>query len=258
MKAVILAAGRGSRLKGFTDERPKCLNKVGSRTLIEYQLAALREAGIEDITIVVGYKGEMLDSFDCPVISNERWEKTNMVVSLLCAEDVFVKTPDPVIVSYSDIIYNADIVHILCHEKDSQDAYIVYDRDWEPLWRERFVDPFSDAESFMIDEQDRIIDIGRKVDDRGEIQGQYTGLMRFSQQAFSKIKEFLKQKSQSEVDSMDMTTLLRQLIEQGEAVYGVPMEGAWCEVDTIKDIEVAERFARQGLFKSRKSCLRQR
>ena len=54
MRAIILAAGKGSRLNGITEETPKCLVKVGGVTLIERQIAVLQDAGIDDITVVVG------------------------------------------------------------------------------------------------------------------------------------------------------------------------------------------------------------
>ena len=60
MKAIILAAGRGSRMKHLTDEKPKCLAKLGGKLLIEWQLEALSAAGINEIAIVTGYKKELL------------------------------------------------------------------------------------------------------------------------------------------------------------------------------------------------------
>ena len=51
MKAIILAAGRGSRMKGLTDEKPKCLNKLLNRSLFDWQLSALRAAGISNIVV---------------------------------------------------------------------------------------------------------------------------------------------------------------------------------------------------------------
>ena len=60
MKAIILAAGRGSRMKNMTDERPKCLVELGGKPLLEYQLTALRQAGINEIAVVTGYRRELL------------------------------------------------------------------------------------------------------------------------------------------------------------------------------------------------------
>lgn len=63
MKAIILAAGQGSRLLPLTADRPKCLVPVGGRTILEHQLASLREAGIGDVTVVGGYRFDRLTEF---------------------------------------------------------------------------------------------------------------------------------------------------------------------------------------------------
>lgn len=63
MKAIILAAGLGSRLLPLTADRPKCLVPVGGRTILEHQLEALNGAGVHDVTVVGGYCFERLAAF---------------------------------------------------------------------------------------------------------------------------------------------------------------------------------------------------
>ena len=87
MKAIILAAGRGSRMKDLTDERPKCLVELRGKPLLEWQLEALREAGINEIAIVTGYKRELLVNRGLTEFHNPRWAETQMVSSLACAEE---------------------------------------------------------------------------------------------------------------------------------------------------------------------------
>jgi UDP-N-acetylglucosamine diphosphorylase / glucose-1-phosphate thymidylyltransferase / UDP-N-acetylgalactosamine diphosphorylase / glucosamine-1-phosphate N-acetyltransferase / galactosamine-1-phosphate N-acetyltransferase len=60
MKAVVLAAGEGSRLKPFTATRPKVMIPVGNKPILEYVIDALQESGIIDIVLVVGYKREKI------------------------------------------------------------------------------------------------------------------------------------------------------------------------------------------------------
>lgn len=58
MRAVILSAGQGSRLLPLTEGRPKCLLPLGPRTLIEWQIWALTQGGVDDIAVVVGYHAQ--------------------------------------------------------------------------------------------------------------------------------------------------------------------------------------------------------
>ena len=68
MKAIILAAGRGTRMGTLTDEKPKCLLEVKGETLLEKQLKTIYDSGIHQIGIVTGYKNELLEWQD--VLSN--------------------------------------------------------------------------------------------------------------------------------------------------------------------------------------------
>ena len=60
MKAIILAAGRGSRMKSLTKNTPKCLLKIKGRPLIEWQINALKGSQIDQIAVTTGYLKEQL------------------------------------------------------------------------------------------------------------------------------------------------------------------------------------------------------
>ena len=71
MKAVILAAGRGSRMNTTTNDRPKCLTKFRKKSLLDYQLEALRSNGINNIALVTGYLASKLDSYNLVKFHNK-------------------------------------------------------------------------------------------------------------------------------------------------------------------------------------------
>ncbi len=145
---ILLAAGRGSRLKGFTADKPKCLNTVGGRTLLEWQLTALTGAGFGSVLAVTGYRKEMIEAYGIPTIHNVDWESTNMVFSLFCAVQ---QTTGAVLISYSDILYGAQAVKTLLSGA-GPNISILYDSEWETLWRQRSTTPLADTESFVISE----------------------------------------------------------------------------------------------------------
>src|SRR5688572_14359625 len=109
--AIILAAGRGSRMGELTAERPKCLSALAGRPLIDWQLAALESADVPAVTVLRGYRKELLSSPRYAVLDNPAWAETNMVATLCCASDLLAATP--CIVSYSDIVYHPDHVRAL-------------------------------------------------------------------------------------------------------------------------------------------------
>ena len=90
MIGVILAAGMAKRLRPLTDTKPKCLLKVGERTLLERTVDAMRQAGITEFLVVTGYRGEMIRDFlreysSFTFLDNTDYEHNNNIYSLWMA-----------------------------------------------------------------------------------------------------------------------------------------------------------------------------
>jgi len=238
MNGIILAAGRGSRLKTKTDKRPKCLNIVHGETFLQWQLNALIQENIKDITIITGYRHEMItDKYNINTLHNKDWSVTNMVSSLFVANALL--NANDCIISYSDIIYDSKPIHIL--KQCKYDIAITYDVNWRKQWNERFDNIYSDAESLILDEEFNIIEIGCKTNKNSRIDGQFMGLIRISLNGWKKIKNYLIKLSRSEIAGLDMTTLLNNLIKTGIKVKGIPFDGVWYEVDNEKDMEIISK-----------------
>lgn len=235
-RGLILAAGRGARMREWTAERPKCLFEFRGRPLLLWQMEAMRKAGIDQVGIVRGYRGEMLQPFGTAFFDNRRWAETNMVRSLMSAAAWLAESP--CIVSYSDIFYPPDVVGLLAGE--TAGLAITYDLHWLALWKRRFADPLADAETFRIDEESWVVDIGGKAQRLDEIQGQYMGLLRITPEAWAQTAAFLGKQDPAEVDRMDMTTLLRLLIADGVRVKAVPTAAEWGEIDQASDLAAYE------------------
>jgi len=242
MRAIILAAGRGSRMQGLTREHPKCLVRLAGRSLLDWQCSALRAAGIEEIAVVRGYRGEALDDLVGPTFENPRWAETNMVRSLACAEEWL--RSGTCVVSYSDIVFHPEAVIGLMGA--AGDLAITYDTEWWKLWGLRFDDPLSDAESFAVDGAGRLTDIGRRPVSLAEIQGQYMGLLRFTPAGWGAVERLLATLKSEEVDRLDMTNLLRRLLSRGVSIFTAPTAGRWCEVDQETDLRLYEGLMGEG------------
>ncbi len=242
MKAIILAAGRGSRMKDLTDERPKCLVELTGKALLDWQLEALRAAGINEIGIVTGYKRELLVGRGLVEFHNVRWAETNMVSSLACAEAWL--QAEPCIVSYSDIFYSPVAVQSLM---DCTTALAVtYDPNWLELWTQRFGDPLLDAETFRLNSGNFLTEIGNKPKSVREVQGQYMGLLRFTPEGWAEMVRIRSGLPSGQCDKMHMTGTLQKVIDEGRvAIAALAYEGEWGEVDSAEDlnsyIELYER-----------------
>jgi choline kinase len=233
LKAIILAAGRGSRMKNLTEERPKCLVELRGKPLLDWQLQALREAGITEIAIVTGYRRELLAGHGLVEFHNPRWAETNMVSSLACAAKWL--EAEPCVVSYSDIFYNACAVTGLmnCPAK----LAVTYDANWRALWERRFGDPLLDAETFRLNADGTLTEIGNKPQTIEEVEGQYMGLLRLTPEGWGEIVRIRSILPAEQCDRMHMTGTLQMVIEAGRVpVVAVPYREEWGEVDSADDL----------------------
>lgn len=234
MKAIILAAGRGSRMRNLTDERPKCLVELRGKALLDWQLEALHAAGIKDIAIVTGYKHELLAGRGLVEFHNPRWAQTQMVSSLACAEEWL--RVEPCIVSYSDIFYNPSAVQSLIACPAA--LAVAYDTNWQELWAQRFGDPLLDAETFRLTPEGMLTEIGNKPKSVEEVQGQYMGLLRFTPEGWAEVVRIRSSLPPEQCDRMHMTGTLQKVIEAGRmAIAAMPYGGEWGEVDSAEDLK---------------------
>lgn len=238
-RAVILAAGRGSRMGESTANSHKCLTLLQNKTLLNWQLDALNAAGIKDIIVVRGYKSEMLTG-EFKVAENSRWAHTNMVASLFCAPPFKGDT----IISYSDIVYKSD--HIVSLLNINSDFAITADIAWLKLWKERFENPEEDAETF-VSENGRLIEIGGKTKNIQQIQAQYMGLLKFSEIGWQAASKIFNSFSTEKQDKMDMTSFLSELLNRKIEISIALVNGGWCEVDNNNDVITYEKAINAGV-----------
>lgn len=236
-RAIILAAGRGSRMGAATEEKPKCLTQLQERPLLEWQLQALSKAGINNIELVLGYRHELLQEYGSNHYVNKDWASTNMVSSLFCAPP----SQDDTIVSYSDIVYNTSHVQQLI--ESPHDISITADLEWLKLWSLRFDNPLDDAESFVF-EKNRLLSIGKKTDTLDDINAQFMGLLKLSTNGWKRLKNVFDELTSIEQRKLDMTSLLNCAIERDLSIHVEFIHGKWCECDTWSDVLLYEKAAK--------------
>ena len=235
MNYIILAAGQGSRLRPHTDHKPKCLVEPDGKPLLSYQLQ-IAEALKCDVCVVTGYRADQIQDLGVETRFNAKYESTNMVRSLFCAEDLI---KNDVIVCYGDIAYSPEVLEALV--ASPHDITVVVDANWKEYWSARFQNPLDDAESLSIDEDGFISNIGQKAATIEEIQGQYIGLMRFKGKGLSNLVSEYQRADKSQrlgerpIDSAYMTDMLQHLIDGGQ-----------------KDIRLGDRFTMGGSRHSRR------
>ena len=241
MRAIILAAGRGSRMGSMTQEKPKCMTLLSGRSLLDWQLKAFREAEVKNIGIVRGYRPNQIEGDGAIYFENPRWNETNMLRSLMSADDWLKKYS--CIVSYSDIVFPSDTVSQLANS--SGDIVVCNNIEWLTVWKARFEDPLMDAETFRINDSGKLLEIGRKTRKIEDIKGQFMGLIKFTPSGWKKSQSLLSSLSPSQCDQMDMTSFLQRLIQTNISIETIPINGRWFEFDNQNDLEAYQKISEQ-------------
>ena len=236
MRVIILAAGKGSRLHPYTEDKPKCLVELEGRPILDYQLSIFDKIGIKNRVIVAGYLEDLIKRDGLKKIVNAKYDTTNMVYSLFCARDYF---DDDIIISYGDIVYSEYVLRKLI-DSDAE-VSVVVDKDWERLWSMRMEAPENDVESMKI-RDGKVVELGKPVTDITEVEGQYIGLVKIRKDFLSNMQELyddLCQQSQTDItdcENMYMTSFIQMIIGRYKNVKPVFIQGGWAEVDTVSDI----------------------
>jgi choline kinase len=237
MKAVILAAGRGTRIRSVHGEHPKCLIEVENTTILDHQLEALSMVGINDVTIVVGYEKEQIIAHvnarklltqRIHFIDNPAFAITNNIYSLWLALDWL--RGDSFIVLNADVIFDPQILD-LAVRPHAPISMIV-----DPLWR--------DETMKVIIVDNHVIRMSKNIS-RDEFSGTYIGITVFSKsiqnRVFRKMEDVI---AAGRVNDF-FNVVVQELANEGVPVGFTSTDGLpWAEIDDPVDL----MFAQQSVF----------
>jgi L-glutamine-phosphate cytidylyltransferase len=171
MRAVILAAGRGGRLRGVTGGQPKCLARVGSESLIERQLRALADAGVSSITVVVGHEAASVRrtcGTGVDFVHNARYASTNSLYSLWLARHLLT---EPFVVLNADVLFHPQLLIDLLTAR-YEDALLMAARPVEH--------DYSEEEMKLRVRAGRVVEIGKALP-ADEADGENIGIAKFGE-----------------------------------------------------------------------------
>ena len=255
MKYLILAAGKGTRLKHYTEDLPKGMLKFAGYPILKYHLKMAERLGFTRQIIVKGYKESAIAFPGVSYYVNNEYDTTNMVESMMRARNEF---DDDLVVSYADIIYNPRILKDLVDF--SGDFVVTVDMNWKKYWQMRYEKVDFDTESLSLFGDGTIRELGSPDPPVGDIHARYVGLLKFSVRGLKIIEGIYEeakkdhwnepwQKSGKPFRNAYMTDLLQEIIDQGYPVKAMPIENGWIELDTVDDYEKARYWLETGTLK---------
>lgn len=251
IKAIIVAAGIGSRMGKMTHAKPKCMLQLGRKTLLQRQVEALKHNGIDDISVVVGYKREKINYKELKYYVNDDYNNNNILYSLFCAEK---EMDGEVIISYSDILYEKEVVERLL--RSSNDISIVVDVEWKNKYLSRSDRPIEEAENVIVNADNKIETIGKILTKKHDVHGEFIGMMKLTRRGadifkrhFHRARELFSGKPFQRAKTFEkayLTDLLQDMLDLGVDVHAVIIDRGWKEIDTVEDYKNAIKLFNNG------------
>ena len=232
MRGVILAAGKGSRLNGTIGDKPKCLLRVGGRTLVERQIDALRSVGIDDIVMVVGCQADHVRRICGPrmtYIENTVFARTNSLYSLWMARPLLY---DGFVVMNCDVLFHPQLLGDLVTARHEDALLIAYQDDDAA--------PFGDEEMKIRVRRGCVADISKTLPP-ADADGENVGVVKFGAEGARLLGGLLEQRIAGG-GVKDWAPRAFADFAQRRPLHVVGTRGyPWTEIDFPEDYERAVR-----------------
>ena len=243
-KALIIAAGLGSRLKKHTENLPKCMLDFGGKTLLQRQLDSYKKNNISDISLIRGYKKEKINYKGIKYFENNDYKNNNILNSLFYAEKIINGN---IIISYSDILFDPSVVERTL--KSDHDISVVVDIDWRGYYVGRKDHPISEAENVIFNSNNEVEKIGKINTGNQEVHGEFIGMIKLSNRGteifkehFHRLKKIYWNKPFQRAKIFQkayLSDFIQELVDIGIKVHCVIIESGWKEIDTVEDYKKA-------------------
>lgn len=237
MKAIILAAGIGSRIRPLTDNCPKSLLKIGNKTILEMMISKIQDCHISEIVFVTGYLENqikeyvknMFPNLKTYFVTNEKYTETNTGFSLLLAKD-FMEDSD-------FIKFDADVVF------DKEILKKLIDCPYEnALCIDKNIHLDAEEIKVIIDDKNKILKASKTVDPKKAI-GESIGIEKIGKHTAKKLFQELEMMMKDKKNYQEYyEAAYERLIEKGESFHALDITSlTWVEIDTKEDFDLAEK-----------------
>jgi len=231
-EAIILAAGKGSRIRALTGDFPKTLIPFSDgKKIIDIIVDKLCLFGIERIVLVVGYKKDRLIEYmegvkgvEIEFVHNENWEKENGISAYLGIKAV--KDEKSLMLMSDHLFGTKTIENLRSLEPESDNCYLLVDRDVDEIY------DIDDATKVLADEKNNIVEIGKKLKEYNAID---TGIFVMQKPIISEFSENIKNNKNTISD-----TVLSWAKKGNFKVIDLN-EGYWQDIDTEAGFNEAQR-----------------
>lgn len=226
MKAILLAAGRGTRISRYLDGNPKCTVDLGNGTkLIEYTISMLKKKGITEIALATGYRHQVIENIladaDVKFFYNPFYDVTNSIASLWFAKEFL--TDDDTLIMNADVFAEERVYDYLM--STSKNPVLAFDSSRKEEADYKFYCPNGVIEKY-----------GKELTG-ADISGEYVGLAVLRRDYIPKFVQQMAKMIDAQKHNLWWENILYELASS-EDIYVDDISGMfWAEVDYIEDYE---------------------
>lgn len=244
VSAIILAAGRGTRLRDNTDHRPKCLVEVAGSPILSHMLEELQMNGITDITVAVGYMSDHIRNYiqrnypglSVRFVENARFLETGSVFSLALALDA-APAGNHVLIVEGDVVLEPGLCDKVLRQVDSDfDASTLLAR-YEPSLSGTFA--LTDGEQVTNWNHESVRGSDFPLHDSYKT----VNITMVKDESVSRLREAIRSTIDSNGQTAPLEYAMQSLVKSGMRIHAADVKGArWYEVDTPEDLAVANEM----------------
>lgn len=231
MKAIILAAGRGTRLYPYTQYVPKCLLDIGGVTILEHQLNHIRDCGISEVAIVVGFGFEKVENFlrsydglgmKIKTLYNPFYQTTNSLISLCIARG---ELDDDILIMNGDDVFEIEVINKVL--SDSNEKFCM------PV---KIKDAYEEEDMKITLEENNIVDISKRV--RSNVSAESVGLRVFRDTGVEILKRAVEEEMRTAFSEKKWyISAVQRLINRGYRIQSLDIGNLfWMDVDYPVDL----------------------
>lgn len=231
-----MAAGKGTRISRHIDGKPKCTVEIKKgQTLIEHTIKSLIKKGIKDITIILGYRGdvikEVLKEYNIKYYENPFYDVTNSIASLWFAKEE-LKDEEDILFMNGDVFFEEHFIDIILKEKRSPVLYSDEMRIEEADYRFKY-------------ENGILKEYGKELSNE-KTTGEYIGVARIEKEDLKEMEIQLNKMIKNQDYSLWWENILYSLSNEREIYIKNVKDVFWAEVDYIEDYQRIKTFLEKG------------
>ena len=240
IQVVVLAASRDRAFGDLTADRPKCMIDVRGQSILGRQIDIIHSCALRDLTVVRGWKGDIIDFSGVRYIENPDFDDTSAAFSLhlgMPADDV------PLLAAYGDIVYRKHVLRTLLD--DTADVAVVVDLESTDRTRKPSGDYVmlggQPGPTSVLDDEPVLLD--RIATDEEPADGEMIGLLRTSREGTRRVREAMRRLDERDaLPDANLSALVAELIATDTPIKAITISGNWVDVNDLGDLAEASRY----------------